>query len=95
VYAAQCFERAFKKLPAQVQTFVKNKLFALEEQPHLDEPLQGKFRFLRSLHLKLENTVYRVVYRVNEESREIDLYYVASRENFYAELRRLNLKKIA
>lgn len=87
------FERAVKKLPKQVQQFVKDKIFVLEDQPYLGEQLQAELRFLRSFHLKINNTHYRVVYTVDEQQQGIDLHYVGTRENFYAEVKRLGLKK--
>lgn len=95
LYLTKRFERAFRKLPPQVRVYIRQELLALERQPQLGARLEGKFRFLHSLHLKFENTGYRVVYQINEARGEIYLYYVASRENFYAELQRLHLKKSA
>ena len=93
LYLTQPFERAWKKLPPQVRERIQPELLTLEQQPQRGARLEGKFRFLYALHLKVANTQYRVVYQINQASGEIYLYYVASRENFYAELRRLNLKK--
>lgn len=87
------FERAFKKLPKQVQHYIRANVFVLEDQPFLGEVLKGELHFLRSFHLKLNNTHYRVVYLVDEKLHAIDLHYVGTRENFYAEVRRLGLKK--
>jgi mRNA-degrading endonuclease RelE of RelBE toxin-antitoxin system len=86
------FERAFKKLPPQIREVVKKQIFRLEDNPRSGEQLRGKFRFLYSLHIKLENTEYRVVYTVKEHEQRIELHYVASRENFYKEVSRLQLK---
>jgi mRNA-degrading endonuclease RelE of RelBE toxin-antitoxin system len=86
------FERAFKKLPPQIRETIRTQLFFLEDNPRLGEQLKGKFRFLWSLHVKLENTEYRVVYRVKDREQVVELHYVASRENFYKEVERLQLK---
>lgn len=88
------FGRAFKKLPKQVQQFIRANIFILEDQPLLGEPLKGELHFLRSFHLKLNNTHYRVVYRADEKLQAIDLHYVGTRENFYAEVRRLGVKQV-
>lgn len=89
------FERSFKKLPSSVRTFVKQQVFGLEVNPLLGKPLKNQFRLFRSLHLKLNNISYRVVYTVNDSKQVIDLHYVATRENFYSELRRLRFSKSA
>lgn len=93
LHTTTSFERAFKKLPGSVQTFVKDQVFVLETDPLSGQPLKQSFRHLRSLHMKHNNIHYRVVYRVNDVAKVVVLHYVATRENFYAEVRRLQLKK--
>jgi mRNA-degrading endonuclease RelE of RelBE toxin-antitoxin system len=95
VYLTKPFERVFKKLPLQVQEHIEKQLFKLEIQPQLGSRLEGKSRFLHSFHLKFANVQYRVIYQINGERAEIYLHYVATRENFCAELERLHLKKNA
>lgn len=87
------FERVFRKLPKQVQQQIKSEIFILEDQPYLGESLRGELRFLRSFHLKLNNVHYRVVYKVDEKQRIIDLHYAGVRENFYTKVGHLRLKK--
>jgi len=86
------FERAYKKIPSHIAKEIKKQVFLLEDNPRLGEQLKGKFRFLWSLHIKLVNTEYRVVYTVKDREQVIELHYVASRENFYKEVQRLQLQ---
>ena len=86
------FERSFKKLPRQVFTHIEKEVFKLESNPESGEPLKGEFKGVYSLHTKLRRTHYRVAYSINNKTHQIDLLYVASRENFYQQLRRLKLK---
>jgi mRNA-degrading endonuclease RelE of RelBE toxin-antitoxin system len=84
--------RALKKLPKPVQKQLLQKALALQTDPLQGAPLQGPFRFLRCLHLRLHKADYRIAYEVLPHKAQIVLHYIASRENFYQQLDRLNLK---
>jgi mRNA-degrading endonuclease RelE of RelBE toxin-antitoxin system len=87
--------RSLKKLPKDVKQVLEPEIRHLVEDPLRGSQLQGVLRFLRSLHIISRGVHYRVAYEVNETSREILIHYVSTRENFYKELQRLDLKKLA
>jgi mRNA-degrading endonuclease RelE of RelBE toxin-antitoxin system len=95
LYAENSFQRSLKKLPSQVIRHIRELVLQLAEDPRLGEPLRGEFRALWSLHTTCNGTSYRVVYSINDRAKEIVVHYVASRENFYAEVRRLQPKKVS
>lgn len=88
-------EKELKKLPPQIRRHVITETLKLAENPHLGEQLKGKFRAFRSLHLKIQNVQYRVVYEIKDSHNVIYVYAVGTRENFYIRLERKNLKKAA
>jgi len=81
----------FKKLPATIQRLLIEKAQVLKTKPHAGTPLKGKYRLLRSLHLTLEGTAYRIIYQVFERSEMIVIRLAAARENIY---RRLDAMKL-
>ena len=95
LFAIPACQRALKKLPQEVQDHLFEKFQHLRDDPHANPQLHGKMHFLRSLHTRHKNTDYRAVYEVDEKNRRIILWYAASRENFYKELHRIPVKRIA
>ncbi len=95
LFAIPACQHALKKLPQEVQDHLFERFQHLRNDPHFSSQLQGKMRFLRSLHTRYKNTDYRAVYEVEEKGKRIILWYAASRGNFYKELRRLRIKRIA
>lgn len=81
----------FKKLPANIQRLLIEKTQILKTKPYVGAPLKGKYRLLRSLHLTLEGTAYRIIYQVFERSEMIVIRLAATRENIY---RRLDTMKL-
>jgi mRNA-degrading endonuclease RelE of RelBE toxin-antitoxin system len=86
LYTTPRFERAFKKFPPHIQTFLKAESLQLADQPTLGKRLQGRLSHLYSLHASYKGTHYRVVYTMNTDEQFIDLIYAATRENFYKEV---------
>lgn len=86
------FEKSFKKFPPNVRTHIKEKVFDLENDPNSGSRLTGAYRDLWSLHTKFKGTEYRVLYTITDTRKEVTLIYTSSRENFYREISRLNLK---
>ena len=80
-----------KKLPADIQRLLIEKAQVLKTNPHAGLPLKGKYRLLRSLHLNLKGTAYRIIYQVFERSEMIVIRLGARRENIY---RRLDTMKL-
>lgn len=82
----------FKKLPKQIQCLLIEKAQVLTTNPHAGEPLKGKYRLLRSLHLSLHGTAYRIIYQVFHQSETVVIRLAASRENIYRKLDEMKLK---
>jgi len=85
-------EKEFRKFPPQVHDQLVAEILQLSENPYRGEQLKGRFRAFRSLHLKLKNVQYRVVYEIKEQDKRIYVQAVGTRENFYTRLKRRNLK---
>lgn len=81
----------FKKLPKNIQHLLIEKAQVLTTKPYAGAALKGKYRLLRSLHLTLEGTVYRIIYQVFARSETIVVRLAATRENIY---RRLDAMKL-
>jgi len=90
--AGKTFDKSLHKLPLDVIKHIDDLVFQLEDNPKEGEQLKGEFRHLWSLHTKLNNVQYRIIYSVNVVKREVILHYAGSRENFYKEVKRLRLK---
>jgi mRNA-degrading endonuclease RelE of RelBE toxin-antitoxin system len=88
-------QRSLRKLPRNVREYLFEELQVLKTDPLTGEQLKGALRSLRSFHTKLNNTHYRVAYEVKSKDQSIVVWYAATRETFYAELQRLNLKRSA
>ena len=82
----------FKKLPEPIQAALIEKAKVLKTQPTAGEQLKGKYRHLRSLHLFIEGTAYRIIYQVFAKSEAIVVRLAAPRENIYRKLDEMRLK---
>ena len=92
LFTTRRFERSFKKLPPAIQKHLKSEVFKLETNPKLGKQLRNKLSRFRSIHTIQTGTHYRVLYKVDEKNKYIDLLYAGTRENFYKEAARANLK---
>jgi mRNA-degrading endonuclease RelE of RelBE toxin-antitoxin system len=81
----------FKKLPQPIQRALIEKAQVLKTNPTAGEPLKGKYRHLRSLHLSIQGTAYRIIYQVFQKSEQIVVRLAASRENIYRKLDEMKL----
>jgi hypothetical protein len=63
----------------------------LKREPLTGEQLKGKYRHLRSLHLSIQGTAYRIIYQVFQKSETIVVRLAASRENIYRKLDEMKL----
>ena len=86
--------RLLRKFNQTIRQQLHKKIQRLGEKPELGQPLQGKLSHLRSYHITLNRTGYRVVYEVNHERHEIVIRAVGSREKFYRRLDRMNLEPL-
>lgn len=82
----------FKKLPKNTQQILIQKAQVLATNPYAGEPLKGKYRLLRSLHLTIDGTAYRLIYQVFQQSETVVIRLAATRENIYRRLDEMKLK---
>src|SRR5258706_9422340 len=82
----------FKKLPKNIQTILIEKAQILKTNPQAGESLKGKYRMLRSLHLSIEGTAYRIIYQIFQKSETVVVRLAGTRENIY---RKLDEMKVA
>lgn len=71
-------------LSAIKEDHIKNKLLI---DPYIGEPLTGNLSGIWSYHLKLNKTEYRIANSIFEEKKQIYIYMVSKRENFYRDLK--------
>ncbi len=82
----------FKKLPPNIQAILIEKAQILKTNPQAGEPLKGKYRMLRSLHLSIEGTTYRIIYQIFQKSETIVVRLAGTRENIYKKLDEMKCK---
>jgi mRNA-degrading endonuclease RelE of RelBE toxin-antitoxin system len=82
----------FKKLRPNIQTILIEKAQMLKANPQAGASLKGKYRMLRSLHLSIEGTVYRIIYQLFQKSETIVVRLAGTRENIYKKLDEMKLK---
>lgn len=85
-------DKEFHKFPPQIYKKLTTEALKLKDNPTLGEQLKGNLRAFRSLHIKIQNVQYRVIYEINEAKKEIYVHAVGTRENFYVRLERMKLK---
>jgi mRNA-degrading endonuclease RelE of RelBE toxin-antitoxin system len=82
----------FKKLPETIQAALIEKTKVLKSKPFAGEPVKGKYRHLRSLHLTIKGTAYRIIHQVFPKSEAIVVRLAAPRENIYRKLDEMKVK---
>lgn len=85
--------KALKRLPKNLRQQLIEKISILSSQPTAGEPLNPPLNIYRSFHTALAGSQYRILYAIAEAQREIVIVYAGTRENFYEEARRLNLRR--
>ncbi len=78
VYAAAC-RRQILRLPPLLKPFVKRAIEQLAHEPHTGKRLERELAGYLSLRAKR----YRVIYRVDESSRSVEIHYVGHRRDIY------------
>ena len=78
VYAADC-RRQILRLPPPLKPLIKKAIELLVQKPHTGKRLE------RDLvgYLSLRTKRYRVIYRVDENTRTVDIHYVGQRRDIY------------
>jgi mRNA-degrading endonuclease RelE of RelBE toxin-antitoxin system len=84
-------ERVIKRLPREIRTVLLGKAQVLKENPRAGEQLTGKHRYLRSLHLSIKGTAYRIIYQVLEDAETVVIRLAGPRENIYRKLDEMKL----
>lgn len=83
--------RVFKKLPPLLQQEIRERAEALTTNPLAGEPLQGRYRLMRSVHFGFKGTAYRIVYQVLVEEKQIVIRLADKRENIYKRLEEMGV----
>ena len=78
VYAVAC-RRQILRLPPMLKPFVKRAIEQLTQEPHTGKRLERELAGYLSLRTKR----YRVIYRVDESSRTLEIRYVGHRRDIY------------
>jgi addiction module RelE/StbE family toxin len=88
--ATRIYDKSLHNVAPHVRNHIEQAVFVLEETPRAGHPLRQALKGLWSLHLKFENTHYRVIYTIDDTQHIITLRYVGSRENIYKQVQRLS-----
>jgi len=78
IYAAACRRQIFT-LPPTLKPLVKRAIEQLAHNPHSGKRLERELAGYLSLRAKR----YRVIYRVDESSRAVEIHYVGHRKDIY------------
>jgi mRNA-degrading endonuclease RelE of RelBE toxin-antitoxin system len=78
VYAVGC-GRQILRLPPALKPLVKRAIERLAEEPHSGKRLERELAGYLSLRAKR----YRIIYRVDENSRTLEIHYVGHRRDIY------------
>ena len=89
VFMAPSAHRKYEKFDPSLQRKIKQEAKKLSEDPHRYEELKGPLRNVRSYHFGHGKTQYRIAYRILEDTEQIEIVLVKSREGFYQTLRRI------
>ena len=88
-FMAPSAHRKYKKFDQHLKEKIKEEVKYLSEYPYRFEELKGALKGIRSYHFKHSETQYRIAYRILEETTEIEVVLVKTRESFYQALRRI------
>jgi len=80
--------KQYKKFDSYVRDKIKSNLDGLKQHPHKAFTLSGKYAGLRYLKIIHKGVMYRIVYDISEERKEVLIIFLGTRENFYKELKR-------
>ena len=77
--------RLIAKLPPEIKQLIRSAIDDLRQDPRKGAELAGDLAGYRSL----KSRRYRIIYRLNEEERALDIYHVGHRRDVYESLRAL------
>ena len=78
VYAAAC-RRQILRLPPPLKPLVKRAIELLAQEPYTGKRLERDL----AGYLSLRARRYRVIYRIDEKARTVEIYYVGHRRDIY------------
>jgi mRNA interferase RelE/StbE len=78
VYAVGC-RRQILRLPPPLKPLVRRAIERLSEEPHSGKRLEREL----SGYLSLRAKRYRVIYRVDDISRSVEIHYIGHRRDIY------------
>ena len=89
VYLTPRAENQYQKLDHHIRRKIKTDLLELEDEPYSKGfSLSGPGAGLRYLRISHAGVQYRAVYDISEDRKEVLVFFLGTRENFYKELRR-------
>jgi mRNA-degrading endonuclease RelE of RelBE toxin-antitoxin system len=89
VVLAPSAHRPYKKFDSALQDRIREEAQKVARSPYAAPPLHPPFEGLHSHHFQFRNAQYRIVYRIREDQRQLEIVLVKSRERFYEVLARV------
>jgi mRNA-degrading endonuclease RelE of RelBE toxin-antitoxin system len=77
-YAAVCRSQILR-LPPPLKPLVKRAIECLAQEPHTGKRLERELAGYFSLRAKR----YRIIYRIDEDARAVEIHYVGHRRDIY------------
>lgn len=77
--------RLIARLPPEIKKLVRSAIDELLENPRRGSELAGELAGFRSLKARR----YRIIYRLDEETRALEIYHAGHRRDVYESLRLL------
>lgn len=68
-----------RKLHPQLKPVIKSKIEKIKEAPHLGKPLENELAGYLSLRAKR----YRIIYKIDDIKKTIQIHYVGHRKDVY------------
>jgi addiction module RelE/StbE family toxin len=81
-------KKDIKNLSKNIQAKINDIFLTLTKNPELGERLSGEFYDCFSIHFKVYNIQYRIIYKVYNNELIILVILVGTRENIYKQLKR-------
>ena len=76
---AQTSREQIRSLPPRTKLLVKSRVQELKEDPHSGKPLEKELSGYHSLRTKR----FRVIYKIDHDSRIVQIHYVGHRRDVY------------
>ena len=81
--------KLISKCHPETKRIIKAALKDLQTEPHVGHDLEEELSGFKSMRVKR----YRIVYKINEEEKSLDVYYIGHRRDVYEQFR-LMLEKL-